>query len=119
MNNTQIFRIKRNDTLPKLQVNVITKGTLGQLEGYSFIDTGTTATFTMVDDCSNTKVYDQPVQIICISGGTLQYSWQESDTDTEGIYYGEFKITFSSGDKISIPTQGGIKIEILKDINPF
>jgi hypothetical protein len=116
--NTQMFKIKRNDTLPTLQVSIGTKGNLGQNIGYNL--TGVSAvTFTMVDECSNTKIYDQPAQIICSSGGTIQYLWQDGDTDTDGTFYGEFELRYSTGQKLSIPTQGSIKIEIIKDFNPF
>lgn len=116
--NNQVFKIKRNDTLPNLQVSIATKGTLGQKTGYNL--TGVTGvTFSMVDDCSNMKVYNQSAQIVCISGGTIQYVWQNGDTDTEGVYYGEFELNYDTGQKLSIPTQGGIKIEILKDIDSF
>ncbi len=116
--NNQIFKIKRNDTLPELQLNITTKGNLGQKIGYD-LSGATGVTFTMIDGCSNTKVYNQDAEILCASGGTIQYSWQDGDTDTEGIYYGEFQIKFSSGKRLSVPTQNGIKIEVLKDINPF
>jgi hypothetical protein len=120
MNNIQVFKIKRNDTLPVLQVNIGTRGNLGQKIGYDLTNVVASAiTFTMIDNCSNTKVYAKPAQIICVSGGTIQYSWEEGDTDTEGIYFGEFELIFNTGQKLSIPTQGGIKIEILKDINSF
>jgi len=115
---TQIFKIKRNDTLPALQVSIGTRGNLGQKIGYDL--SGITAvTFTMIDDCSNSKIYDQAAQIVCTSGGTIQYTWQDGDTDTEGIYQGEFELRYSTGQRLSIPTQGSIKIEISKDIDPF
>lgn len=116
--NTSIFKIKRNDTLPVLQVSIGTRGNLGQKIGYNLVGV-TGVTFTMVDECSNSKVYDQPAQIVCSSGGTIQYLWQDGDTDTEGIYYGEFELKYDTGQRLSIPTQGGIKIEIMKDFDPF
>ena len=118
MNGNSLFKIKRNDTLPALQVSIAAKGNLGQKIGFDLSDVKT-ATFTMVDNCSNAKVYDQMAQIICSSGGTIQYNWQEGDTDTIGLYTAEFELIFYSGGRLSIPTQGGIKIEILKDIDPF
>ena len=114
----QIFKIKRNDTLPALQVSIGTKGNLGQKIGYDLTNV-TGITFTMIDECSNSKVYNQTAQIICVSGGTIQYNWQDGDTDTEGIFMGEFELGFATGQRLSIPTQSGIKIEILKDIDPF
>ena len=114
----QIFKIKRNDTLPALQVSIGAKGNLGQNIGYNL--TGVSAvTFTMIDECSNTKVYDQPAQIVCSSGGTIQYLWQDGDTDTKGTFTGEFELRYDTGQRLSIPTQGGIKIEILEDLNSF
>ena len=116
--NNQIFKIKRNDTLPALQVSIGTRGNLGQKIGFNL--SGITAvTFTMVDSCSNAKVYDQSARIICYSGGTIQYDWQDGDTDVDGIFMGEFELKYATGQRLSIPTQGGIKIEILKDIDPF
>ena len=117
-NNTPIFRIKRNDTLPTLQVSIGTRGNLGQKVGYDLAGVSG-VTFTMIDECSNSKVYDQPAQITCSSGGTIQYLWQEGDTDTEGIFWGEFELRYNTGQKLSIPTQGGIKIEIIKDLDSF
>lgn len=116
--NGQIFRIKRNDTLPTLQVSIGTSGNLGQKTGYNL--SGVSAiTFTMIDNCSNSKVYKQLAQIVCTTGGTIQYSWQDGDTNTEGMFLGEFELNYSTGQRMSIPAQGGIKIEILKDLDPF
>lgn len=118
MNDTQIFKIKRNDTLPFLEVYISTSGNLGQKTGFDL--TGVTAvTFSMIDDCSNSKIFEQSAEIICSSGGTIQYQWQDGDTDTIGSYLGEFELRYLNGKRLSIPTQGGIKIEIIKDINPF
>jgi len=118
MNTISTFKIKRNDTLPTLQVSIGTSGNLNQKIGYDL--SGVSAvTFTMIDSCSNSKIYDQPVQIVCSSGGTIQYSWQDGDTDTIGLFYGEFELRYSTGQKLSIPTQGSIKIEIIKDLDPF
>jgi hypothetical protein len=116
--NNQLFKIKRNDTLPTIQVSISTKGNLGQKTGFDLIGV-TAVTFTMVDDCSNSKIYNQPAQIVCPSGGTIQYNWQDGDTDTEGIFFGEFELKYATGQRLSIPTQEGIKIEILKDLDPF
>jgi len=118
---TQIFKIKRNDTLPVLQIAVKGRGNLGEKIDYDLSNV-TSVTFSMKDDCNNLKVYDQTAEIICASGGTIQYIWQSGDTDTAGKYLGEFELTFSgvSGNSIlSVPQQGGIPIEINSDINNF
>ncbi len=116
---TQLFRIKRNDTLPALKLNVTTKGRLGGKEGYNMSGV-TGATFTMVKkDCAETKIYSQDAQLICTSGGTIQYNWKNGDTDTAGTFSGEFELNYSDGNRMSVPLMGGIKIEILEDLNPF
>ena len=116
---TQIFKIKRNDTLPALKINIITKSRLGGKEGYDMNEV-TGATFSMVkEDCGEMKIHSQPAQIICSSGGTLQYNWQHGDTNTSGFYGGEFELNYSDGNRMSVPVIGGIKIEILDDLNSF
>jgi len=117
MAKTQIFKIKRNDTLPLLQISVKGRGNLNEKIAYDI--SGATITFSMKDDCNNLKVYDQTATIICASGGTIQYAWQNGDTDESGKYFGEFEITHVSGKILSLPQQGGIPIEIYDDINNF
>lgn len=113
-----IFKIKRNDTLPKLKLKVRAKGSLGQNISYNMSGvTGTT--FTMKDDCGNIKVYAQAGQFICQTGGTLQYTWQDGDTDTAGTYYGEFELNYATGDRMSLPQTDNIKIQIIDDLNVF
>jgi len=118
MNKAQIFKIKRNDTLPALQLNIKERGDLGQKTSYSLNDVSS-ITFSMKDDCDNLKVYAQSAQTICSSGGTIQYNWQSGDTDTSGKYQGEFKLVYSDGEIMSLPQIGGISIEIFDDINNF
>ncbi len=114
----QIFKIKKGDTLPTLQVNVSTKGNLGQ--SVEYIMTGcSSAHFTMVSDCGKTKIYQQDADISNGSCGIIKYHWADGDTDTPGTYYGEFHLTFTAGTQgeITIPQSGGIKIEIFKGIS--
>lgn len=112
------FIIKRNDTLPALGVNLLTQGCLNQSISYNL--SGVTAvTFTMIDDCQNPKVLAQTSQITCYSGGSIQYNWQSGDTDTSGNYVGEFSLYYSDGNKMSIPSIGGISIRIFDDIDTF
>lgn len=42
---------------------------------------------------------------------TLEYPWQEGDTDTPGLYRGEFRARFRDGER-TIPTDGYIVVEI-------
>jgi hypothetical protein len=112
------FTIKRNDTLPALQATLVDVNCLGGKLPFN-LSAVTAVTFTMVDSCGNAKVLLQPAQIISASGGILQYNWQVGDTDTEGVYDGEFQMFFSGGGKMSVPRDTPISIEIFKDINPY
>ena len=112
------FFIKRNDTLPSLEVSIIDRSCLGSK--FPFNLSGVTAcTFTMTTDCGDMKIMAKSAQIFSYSGGTIIYNWDPEDTDEEGIFYGEFQLLFSSGARMSIPQIGNISIEIGKDVNPF
>lgn len=110
------FIIKRNDTLPALLIRVKSRGDFN--EPIPFNLSGVSAcTFSMSDDNGNLKVSSASATITSSSGGTLQYSWNSDDTNTEGKYNGEFELFFNGGNKMSIPTLGAIEINIVKDIN--
>ena len=112
------FFIKRNDTLPSLSVVVIDRECLGNRVPFNL--SGVTAcTFTMTNDCGDMKIMAKTAQIVSYSGGTIAYNWDEEDTNESGMFYGEFQLLFSSGDRMSIPQIGNITIEIGKDVNPF
>ena len=114
--NIENFIIKRNDTLPALVVRVKTRGDIDEIIPFNL--SGVTATtFSMTDNYNNLKVSSSPAQILCASGGTLQYSWLTGDTDEAGKFSGEFEMLFSDGNKMSIPTNGAITIQVIKDIN--
>ena len=116
--NKNEFVIKRNDTLPALQLCLIDRGCLGGKQ--PFILSGVTgATFTMVNNCGEYKIMSKPAQIISYSAGTIQYNWEEGDTNEHGKFSGEFQLLYSDGNKMSIPQNGQINISIVKDVNPF
>lgn len=114
--NSDRFIIKRNDTLPALQVCLWYEKCLGQPAPFS-LSSVTAITFSMADDCGYNKVFQQDAQIISYSGGTIQYNWQVGDTNESGSYKGEFELFFDDGKKMSIPGVGFIKIQIEDDIN--
>ena len=113
--NKRDFAIKRNDTLPFLRVNIYDRGALGQKQRFDL--TGATGvTFTMVDSRGNYKVAKKDGTIYCSSGGTIQYDWAAEDTDEAGVFKGEFQINYSSGDRLTVPQNGFIVIEVFRDI---
>lgn len=116
--NKNEFIIKRNDTLPALQICLIDRGCLGGKQSFN-LDGVTGATFTMVSSCGDYKIFAKTAQIVSYSGGTIQYNWSAEDTNESGKFLGEFQLLYSDGNKLSIPQNGQIDIEIPKDVNPY
>lgn len=116
--NQNEFIIKRNDTLPSLQVCIIDRGCLGGKEPYELSGV-TGVTFTMTSNCGDYKILEKPAQIISFSGGIIQYNWDPEDTNESGNFNGEFQMLYSDGKRLSIPQNGHIGIFIPKDINPY
>lgn len=116
--NKNEFIIKRNDTLPALQICLIDRGCLGGKEPFN-MDGVTGATFTMASDCGEYKIFAKTAQIISLSAGTIQYNWDAEDTNEGGDFKGEFQLHYSDGNKLSIPQSGYIDIMIPKDVNPY
>jgi len=112
------FFIKRNDTLPSLEVVVIDRTCLGARIPFNLSGV-TGCTFTMTNDCGDMKIMAKTAQVVSYSGGTIAYNWDPEDTNDDGIFYGEFQLLFSSGARMSIPQIGNISVEIGKDVNPF
>lgn len=112
------FFIKRNDTLPSLEISITDRGCLGNKIPFNLSGV-TGCTFTMVTDSGDIRIMAKTAQITSYSGGTISYNWDAEDTSEDGIFNGEFQLLFSSGDKMSIPQIGSISVEIGKDINPF
>ena len=116
--NKNEFIIKRNDTLPALQVCLIDRGCLGGKESYNLSGV-TGVTFTMANDCGDYKIFAKDAQIVSYSAGTIQYNWVADDTNEAGRFKGEFQLLYSDGNKLSIPSNGQIQIDIPGDVNPY
>ena len=114
--NQKPFIIKRNDTLPDLQINIKTRSCINAIIPFDLTSV-TGCTFSMVDECGTVVIASNPAQVINASGGTVQYSWLDGDTSISGKYQGEFELYFDDGKKISVPNLGGIEIFIDQDIN--
>jgi len=113
-----MFTIKRNDTLPALQICLIDRGCLGGKEAYSLSGV-TGVTFTMTNDCGEYKIFAKTAQTISASAGTIQYNWDAADTNEAGAFNGEFQLLYSDGNRMSVPQNGHIAINIPKDVNPY
>lgn len=114
--NQKTFIIKRNDTLPELQINIKTRNCYNALVPFDLSNV-TGCTFSMVDDCGIVVIASNEAQVVNASAGTVCYNWLDGDTSMSGKFQGEFELYFNDGKKISIPNLGGINIMIDQDIN--
>lgn len=88
-----------------------------QLSDYSSgsgLLTGGSVKFQMMD-ASGTTVIDAAGTILD-DDGIVAYEWGAGDTDTEGTYRAEFKVTFSDGLSQTYPSSGFIAVEISRDV---
>lgn len=103
-----MFTIKQNDTLPNLDTILLDyNGTPINLELCS-------VRFHMVDRNLQVKI-NREVEIIDING-EIRVNWIEGDTSGSGIFYGEFEVNMPNGKIITIPNDGYITINIIKEL---
>ena len=76
--------------------------------------TGASARFQMMD-MSGTTVIDAAAEILD-EDGIVAYKWADGDTDTEGLYRAEFKITFSDGLTQHYPSEGFIIVQVSQHV---
>ena len=117
--NSQYFYIKANDTLPYLQVMLMTMGDIDQVLPLN-LSAVTACTFSMVDNAGNLRISNRPAIIPNVNNGIIQYQWYQMDTVQPGIYKGEFELYFSGSSnlqKMTVPPIGHITVEIFSDVN--
>jgi len=110
------FTIKRNDLLPKLEA-ILKDGNNDPVD----LTAATDIVFHMRFEKESTlKIQDGEVDIdLDPTTGKVSYEWQggtTSDTDTEGIFLGEFSVTWTGGKEQTFPSAGYINIEIYEDL---
>lgn len=104
------FRIKQGDTSPSLQY---------ALTPTSVDLTGATVVFSMRPALAGSavKVNRQAATIVTATGTpTVRYDWAEGDTDTAGVFYGEFEVTYSDDTVETFPNDGFILVSIAPQV---
>ena len=100
------FNIKQNDNSP------VISGTFTPLT----VLTGATVVCNMKDSAGVIKVNRQSCTITDGALGKCKYPWQSGDTDTAGLFEGEFEATLSDGSIVTHPNADNLKIRIFDDI---
>jgi hypothetical protein len=105
------FRIKTNDTSPKLSVTLT--DALGTPIGLA----GCAARFHMKAFGASSLKIDAVADIEDVVNGIVEYSWQAGDTDTAGTYYGEIEVTYGDATVETFPNNGYFTIIIKEDLD--
>ena len=100
------FFLKRNDTSPALQY---TLSPLTKLSGASVV-------FNMTDSDGIVKVSRGAVTVSDAVNGVVDYLWLPADTDTAGLYLGEFEVTFADGTVETFPNATDLGVLITRDL---
>ena len=104
------FTIKKGDTSPFLTA------TLKDANGTAVDLTGATVVFNMADLDDNLVVTDGSCTIVDEDAGRIRYNWVSSDAANEGVFRGEFTVTFASGAIETFPNSTYFRIKILDDL---
>ena len=97
------FYLKQNNTKPSLAVQLLTDGSIVNLDG-------ATVKFHMG------TVVDSQATIVDAATGTVRYDWASGDTAKNGMYEAEFKVTFSDGKVETFPNNGYMFVNIIREV---
>lgn len=104
------FYIKEGDTAPPIVA------ILKDAEEDVVVLTGATVRFIMNDKLSGTNVVDAAGTVVDSDNGVVAYEWQTGDTDTPGVYNGEFEVSWPDGTYETFPNWKHISIKIKADL---
>jgi hypothetical protein len=60
---------------------------------------------------------NEAMTITDADNGVVQYDWQTGDTDTVGIYYVEFQVTYSDSSIETFPNSGNEVVSVVRQLN--
>jgi hypothetical protein len=104
------FTIKKDNTAPFIRSRLIDRN--GDAANLS----GATVAFNMaLANTPDTLKVSAGVATIVVDN-LVQYAWQAGDTDTPGLYYAEFVVTYSGGTIETFPSADWNKIQIINDL---
>lgn len=105
------FVLKSGDNLPELDAVLLDS------HGEPVDLTGATATFTW-RPITGTSLDNQTVNATVVSAadGTVKVSWTAQDLEQPGVFWGEFKVTFSGGEILSFPNDRHLRFRVVQDL---
>ncbi len=119
---TTTIYLKRHDLRPALDMQL--KDGAGVALDVS-TDTATSVLFIMKDSTTGAVKVEAACTLLDADDveqsagydGKVRYQWLSGDTDTAAVYLGEFEITYTDGQKLTVPTVDVLAIVILEDYN--
>lgn len=114
---TQTQPMKQHDLLPQLQVTLEKTDPVSGVTSAVDLTTATSVLFLMRNAIVGLKV-NALATITAAATGAVAYTWTGTDTDTAGLYDGEFQVTWGSGKIETFPNDSYLKIKIYADLGP-
>lgn len=108
------FSIKQNDLLPILEA------ILQDVNGNPVdLTPASSVVFHLrEEDSASLKIEDGVVEIDANpETGKITYSWVNTDTDTNGLFLGEFEVTWAGAKTQTFPSMGYVSVEIVDDLS--
>ena len=107
------FSIKQNDLLPEL--DAILQAANGSPVN---LTNAVSIVFHMREEDGETMKITDGIVVINDNPATGQvsYAWVDTDTDTSGLFYCEFEVTWPGSKIQTFPSRGYVSVQILDDL---
>jgi len=107
----ETFKIKKNDTIPAIEVTLETNNG-------SAVDISNSFIYFNMSNLTDHSIYRSGLAVITGSTtGQCKYNWNVLDTGSVGTYWGEFEVNWGTGSIMTLPNNHNLKIEVFEDYN--
>lgn len=108
------FSIKRNDLLPILEA-ILQDASRNPID----LSNAVSIVFHLREEKGAKLKIEDGVVVIDANPktGKITYSWVDTDTDTSGVFLGEFEVTWTGAKKQTFPSKGYISVQIIDDLS--
>jgi len=107
------FKIKKNDRLPALTIQLLNGGDNSAID---LTEASSVKVYMKNKSTGTLKINGSSATVTDAANGRVKYSWAAADTDTAGSYLFEFKIDWGSSIYQTVPAQTVLQIEVVEDL---
>lgn len=113
------FTIKRNDTRPRLQAQLLKNVGDGDEEPINLAGAESVLFVMRRASAAEGTAADVSAEadITETSTGTVTYTWVTGDTAAAGVFEAEFQINWSDGGVETVPNDSYIEVTVVDDLN--